>query len=228
MIVSNELTCFRYLLAENSFSEIVVYEQRDSVGGVWNYTPLPSGQHHIGQEDRTNGDTKHDAVDVVTAGLPKLNTPMYEGLETNLPHMLMQFSDTPFPKKTQLFPKRETVMQYLQDYANEVIEMIRFNNRVTDVTPTEDGEYHGWTVTTRAGADGAKNTSQVFDAVIAANGHCDWPLLPNIDGLDEWGETFPESLHHSVSYKNATGFKNKVSEECTVYLGVSLYPQALY
>ena len=220
---ATRLTCCRYLLAENSFSEIVIYEQRDSVGGVWNYTPLSSGQHHVGQEDHINGHTKHDAIDVVTAGLPNLNTPMYEGLETNLPHMLMQFSDTPFPKETQLFPKRETVMRYLQDYANEVIEMIRFNNQVTDVAPIGDGDYHGWTVTTRAGSDGAKKTAQVFDAVVAANGHCDWPLLPNIDGLDEWSQTLPELLHHSVSYKNAMGFKNKVSTECSIYLYVSLY-----
>ena len=182
---------------------------------------MPSGQHPVGDEDRINGHTTRDAIDVVTAGLPKLNTPMYEGLETNLPHMLMQFSDTPFPRKTQLFPKRETVMQYLQDYANEVIDMIRFSTQVIDVAPTGDGEYHGWTLTTRAGSDGAMDTTQIYDAVIAANGHCDWPLLPNIDGLDDWSRTLPESLHHSVSYKNAMGFKNKVSNEFSMYLLVS-------
>lgn len=161
-----------------------------------------------------NGDlTRYSAPcpeDVVTADLPKLNTPMYDGLESNLPHMLMQFSDTPFPKGTQLFATRENVQQYLQDYANDVISMIRFDHYVTDVRRTRDREYDGWEVTTRVTAK-KENQFERFDAVIAANGHCDWPLLPEIQGLDAWSKKYPDSLYHSVSYKNAKTFENKVS-----------------
>lgn len=147
----------------------------------------------------------------MTNGLPKLNTPMYEGLESNLPHMLMQFSDTPFPEETQLFATRETVMQYLQDYANDVISMIKFDHHVIDVRPTRGGEDHGWEVTTRV-TDGREHEIERFDAVVAANGHCDWPLLPEIEGLDAWSKEYPESLYHSVSYKNAKAFEKKVSK----------------
>ena len=136
---------------------------------------------------------------------------MYEGLESNLPHMLMQYSDTPFPEGTQLFATRETVMQYLQDYASDLYPMIRFDHRVVDVRPTNGDEGHAWDVTTRITAEG-KIKVERFDAVIAANGHCDWPLLPNVEGLEAWSEKFPDSLFHSVSYKSAKTFENKVSE----------------
>jgi len=150
-------------------------------------------------------------MDVMTANLPKHNTPMYEGLESNLPHMLMQFSDTPFPEGTQLFPTRETVLQYLQDYASDIISMIRFGHQVIDVRSAKGDEHHGWEVTAKATAE-SENKVERFDAIIVANGHCDWPLLPDIDGLDAWSKEFPESLYHSVSYKNAKAFENKVSK----------------
>lgn len=38
-------------------------------------------------------------------------TAMYEKLHTNIPKELMQFSDKSFPKDSQLFPKRETVLE---------------------------------------------------------------------------------------------------------------------
>lgn len=190
----------------------MLYEQRQSVGGVWNYTPLPSDR-----QNPMNGDfprsSDSTAIQVVTANLPELNTPMYEGLESNLPHMLMQFSDTPFPKGTQLFPTRETVQQYLEDYASEVMPLIRFDHQVTEVKPVGDGN-HGWRVTATAMAEG-KDIVESFDAAIAANGHCDKPLLPNITGLNAWARLFPETLHHSVSYKNPKAFTKKVSSRLT-------------
>ena len=149
-------------------------------------------------------------MDVITANLPKLNTPMYEGLESNLPHMLMQFSDTPFPEGTQLFPTRETVWRYLQDYASEIISIIRFGHQVVDVRPSRAEDVHVWEVTARAAAEGVDEVER-FDAVVAANGHCDWPLLPDVEGLGAWSKELPESLYHSVSYKNPKAFKNKVS-----------------
>ena len=199
---------FRYLLAENVFTDIVILEQRSSVGGIWDYTPLPPKPN-----GSINGDlyssSAPKAMNTVTANLPKLNTPMYEGLESNLPHMLMQYSDTPFPTGTQLFPRRETVLQYLRDYASEIISLIRFDNQVVDVRLTSG---HGWEVTTRTAGE-KSNKIEEFDAVVAANGHCDWPLLPNIEGLDAWSEKYPDSLYHSVSYKNAKSFEHKVSKQ---------------
>lgn len=38
-------------------------------------------------------------------------TAMYEKLHTNIPKDLMKFSDKEFPKDSQLFPKRDTVLE---------------------------------------------------------------------------------------------------------------------
>ena len=201
---------FRYLLAENTFSIIVIFEQRNSVGGIGYYTPLP-----LRTQRPVNGSLSSSsapkAMGVVTASLPELNTSMYEGLESNLPHMLTQFSDTPFPKGTQLFPRRETVLQYLRDYASEITDMIRFDHEVIEVKMMNGGECHEWEVMTRAGGD-KDNIIKRFDALVAANGHCDWPLLPSIEGLDAWSEELSNSLYHSVSYKNPKPFEKRVSK----------------
>ncbi|KAL8725497.1 MAG: hypothetical protein Q9166_007317 [cf. Caloplaca sp. 2 TL-2023] len=109
---------------------------------------------------------------------------------------------------TQLFASREVVLQYLQEYSTDILPLIRFCHHVLHIRP-ENGEPNArWEVTVK---DTAKETTQVesFDAIIAANGHCDWPLLPSIEGLDTWSRMFPESLHHSVSYKNNDSFMDK-------------------
>ena len=137
---------------------------------------------------------------------------MYDGLESNLPHMLMQFSDTPFPVATQLFPSRETVQEYLESYANEIRSLISFHHQVVSVTPIAGGEYHGWDVKVQKTTGARESKVERFDAVIAANGQCSWPKVPDIEGLDTWAGLYPDSLFHSVSYKNPRAFENKVSQ----------------
>ena len=127
--------------------------------------------------------------------------------------MLMQYSDTPFPVATQLFPSRETVLEYLETYATDVRSLISFRHQVISVAPTAGDEYHGWEVKVQETTGAHKSKVEEFDAVIAANGHCGWPKLPDIEGLDTWAELYPESLFHSVSYKNPQAFKDKVSSK---------------
>ena len=197
----------RYLLAEHVFSKVVIFERRNRVGGVWNYTPLARAVNTNGYQQSAD-----KAIDVATANLPDLNTPMYEGLESNLPHMLMQFSDVPFAEGTQLFASRENVMEYLENYAQEVEHLIKYNCEVIDVRPKRDHKNGIWEVMTKSLSPNDIHVEH-FDAVVSANGHCDWPLLPDIEGLDDWSRAFPQSLHHSVSYKNPLSFCGKVSPE---------------
>ncbi|KAL8825427.1 MAG: hypothetical protein Q9170_007794 [Blastenia crenularia] len=199
------LVAAKYLLAENKSFDITIFEQRDSVGGLWHYTPLsPKAQQPL--NGHTNGSTD-TAMDIITQELSKLNTPMYEDLESNLPLAVMQFSDAPFPKSTQLFAKQELVLQYIRDYAEDLRSLIHLEHFVEEVRKADNR----WEITIRA--KGAHTVAkQQFDAVIVAvNGHTDWPLLPPIEGLDEWTKAYPDSVFHSVSYKNAQAFKNKVS-----------------
>ena len=139
---------------------------------------------------------------------------MYEKLEANLPHTLMQFSDTPFAEGTQLFPSRECVMRYLEDYSNDIAHLIRFEHEILEVRPANSPKSSGWEITSKAHGN-KESFQETYDAVVMANGHCSDPLLPPIQGLDAWAELFPLSLHHSVAYKNAQAYKDRVSHVVT-------------
>ncbi|KAL8819226.1 MAG: hypothetical protein Q9191_007777, partial [Dirinaria sp. TL-2023a] len=195
------LATAKYLNAEGKFSEIIIYEQRSSVGGLWHYNPLVTqAQPYL------NGDTK-DAMNLITSEIPKLNTPMYEGLEANLPLNVMQFSDKQF-LNSQLFPKRETVLEYIRDYSEGLGPMLKLEHHVLDVRQVVAPSDQEWEVSVRV-KDGTIQKEK-FDAVIVAiNGHTDWPLLPNVAGLNDWSEAHPDSIFHSVTYKNADAFRDK-------------------
>ena len=63
------------------------------------FTPLPTKRQEFLNGD-LNKHSKTNSVKVMAADLPKFNTPMYQGLESNLPHTLMQFEDTLSPEGT--------------------------------------------------------------------------------------------------------------------------------
>ncbi|KAL8768856.1 MAG: hypothetical protein Q9209_005037 [Squamulea sp. 1 TL-2023] len=114
------------------------------------------------------------AIDTVTACLPKLNTPMYDGLESNLPHTLMQFSETPFPATTQLFASQEVVLHYLEDYAKDVMHLIHFGHEVNCVRPTKAKKSCGWEVTRVLLVGGGPSGADISNQIAAK---CRHPLL---------------------------------------------------
>ena len=71
---SNSPKTCRLLLAENHFSEIVVYEQRDALGGIWNY---------------------EDSM---------FPPSVYLGLESNILTSIMEYSDSHFPQEHLSYP----------------------------------------------------------------------------------------------------------------------------
>jgi cation diffusion facilitator CzcD-associated flavoprotein CzcO len=62
-----------------------------------------------------------------------LETPLYDNLEANIPKDLMAYSDKPFPDDAPLFPNHKTVLKYLEEHAEEVRHLIRFQTQVLDV-----------------------------------------------------------------------------------------------
>ena len=132
----------RYLLAETVFSEIDIYEQRASCGGCWNYTQdlsktrvdVPQTNPHLPPEEPTwpeNDEGREAECKLVKQ--PIFVSPMYDRLETNIPHTLMAYSDDLSFEDNQLFPSREDVLQYLKDYARDVRHLIKFQTQVTEV-----------------------------------------------------------------------------------------------
>ncbi|KAH0537426.1 hypothetical protein FGG08_005779 [Glutinoglossum americanum] len=205
------LATAKYLLAERSFPQVDIFEQRGTIGGIWNFSPeipsystLPQISPYIPVEkpqQRADGE----------AIFP---SPMYEGLETNIPHELMKYSDLPFSIEVPLFPPYEVVKEYLEEYANDIRHLIHFSTQVLDVRPldsrnSDEGNYHEiWRVKTRKSGTQLEDVRD-YDAVVVAGGNFDVPYVPDICGLAEWNEHYPGIATHSKAYRKPDYFKGK-------------------
>ncbi|KAK2763045.1 hypothetical protein FQN54_009678 [Arachnomyces sp. PD_36] len=205
------LAAAKYLLAEKCFDKIDIFEQRSTVGGVWNYSPA-SDKRQLSQEiPQVNPHQPPDNPIWHTGekGARKADfvSPLYDNLETNIPNFLMRFSDKPFPENVQLFPKHETVIQYLEDYSADIRHLIQFQVQVTD-TRLEDASRGTWSITTKTLETGQENTG-VYDAVVVASGHYNVPNIPSIPGISAWNETYPGALCHSKFYNSPESYRDK-------------------
>jgi cation diffusion facilitator CzcD-associated flavoprotein CzcO len=133
-------------------------------------------------------------------------SPVYDSLETNIPHNLMNFSDQPFPQGTSLFPRRQIVKEYLENYAVGLESFISLSTQVLEVKKEEGRRWAVKTLDLKT-----KETSvTLFDAVLVASGHYSDPFIPDIPGLAEFSQVHPASVSHSKFYKNPSALANKV------------------
>lgn len=214
---------FRSLLAEELCKELDVFEQRSSFGGVWNYSTttknnklcVPQTSPNQPVEDPTWQTEGRDS-DVGHSEKIIFPTPMYDGLETNIPDLLMAHSDDQSLMSQQLFPSREMVLIYLEQYANGIRDLVSFNAQVMDVRLNEGhgGEY--WAVHIK-NLITQETRVKDFDAVVIASGHYDVPLIPNIKGIGAWNHANPGLVSHSKTYSNPSFYKGKK----TVIVGYS-------
>jgi len=198
------LAVAKYLVAENSFSTIDVFEQQSQVGGVWNYTANVTGSCSIPQ---TN-----PYVPVEVPLWPKdlkdpvFTSPMYDRLNTNIPKDLMRFSDLKFPPNSLLFPTRQCVQDYLIKYSHNVRHLISFSTQISSMHLNGDNE--SWHLTTLNVKTQEKQETD-YDAVVVASGHYSVPFIPDISGIREWTAAYPNSILHSKHYRYSEPFRNK-------------------
>ena len=187
------------------FEKIDLYEQRACTGGLWNYephvpyepSPVPSTDPNAGYE-----------VPVKIKGTKKFPSPMYDGLETNIPHSLMEYSDDDRLTSDQLFPPYDHVLKYLQNYADEVKYLIRFNTQVQSIQDSEVGGQEQWSISSKSLITHAR-FEEIYDAVVIASGHYSVPYLPEVEGICEWSKANPGSIKHSREFERPTEFANK-------------------
>ena len=132
---------------------------------------------------------------------------MYERLESNIPHVIMKHSDR-LLEDNQLFPSRETVLKYLEDYAQEIRHLVHFQTQVIDISWMRHGEQPTWLVRSK---DLKSNHifKKIYDAVVVANGHYTVPHLPSIKGICEWNKAYPGTITHSKHYRRPAPYLNK-------------------
>ena len=210
--LETEWLAYRYLLAEGCFNSIDIFEQQASFGGVWNYSNDPIGGVGVPQTNPyqpLDEPVWHSVPDQngFTNGAQQATfvSPMYERLETNIPHSLMKFSDVPSLEDHQLFPSREVVTQYLADYGEEVRHLVSFQTQIVEINQKNPGAHQ---VRLK---DLQTNTfyEKTYDAVVVANGHYTVPRLPNIKGIKEWNRVNPGIISHTKYYRRPDRFADE-------------------
>lgn len=169
--------------------EIDLYDSRSKLGGIWNYS--------IDKE-------KYDSDEAIVKNKENNFTPIYNYLETNIPHKAMEFSNFRFPEGTVDFPFRTVVLDYIARYADSVGPCAKYlDTKVTNVEKTTQ-----WDVTIQDLTTGISQTKQ-YDAVIVANGHFEVPRIPEVEGLEEWKIKDPHSITHAKFFNTPDVYKNE-------------------
>lgn len=202
-------------MAEFNGILIDIFEQRASFGGVWNYSDYPVGTIDIPQMNADQPLEKpiwhSDGIkDDLTNREPytSFDSPMYEQLETNIPHCLMKYSDAPSLESHQLFPSRQVVTQYLEDYAEDIRRLVMFQTQITDIRPYSPDTKTGWVVQFKS-LKSNEACERLYDAVVVANGHYTVPTLPEIKGISEWDQANKGIISHSKFYRRPEPFTKK-------------------
>lgn len=150
-------------------------------------------------------------------------SPVYDFLETNIPHTLMNYSDKAFPETSSLFPRHEVVREYLESYAKELEPMLSLGTQVLSIKKTQNTSRARWEVEV-LDLKTDKRRIEEFDAVMIASGHYNDPFIPEIKGLAEFNRIHPGCISHSKFYRRPDQYADKVSSGhskytfCTVQL----------
>lgn len=114
-------------------------------------------------------------------------------------------------------PPCPQVQRYLEAFADEfeLLQFVRFGMEVQRCVPVQGHRAEGtvpstwlrWEVVTRPAAQLQDNeaaaSSELYDAVVVANGHYSRPRVPQLPGQ----AAFPGLLMHSHSYRRPDPFK---------------------
>jgi dimethylaniline monooxygenase (N-oxide forming) len=109
---------------------------------------------------------------------------------TNLSKFSCTFSDYSWPQRTDIFPMRRTVIDYLRGYVEE-FRLQRYLRLSTTVEGVEAAGPHLWNVTTVH--EGVRET-RAFDWVVVASGVFSRPFVPEFDGLP----AFQGKIYHAA------------------------------
>lgn len=178
-------------LADAGFVNIVCFERRDVLGGLWYFSEKPATWADESTVNRTT--------------------------VINTSKEFMAFSDYPMPDHYPNFCHNKMVEKYFLDYVHhfDLEKYVRYNMEVISVKKHYSFQKTGrWEITSRDNSTG-QDLKETFDFVLIATGHHGGPNLPSFPGLD----TFQGQTMHSKEFKDALGFSDK--RACVVGIGNS-------
>ncbi|CAE7541488.1 FMO5 [Symbiodinium sp. CCMP2592] len=124
---------------------------------------------------------------------------VWESLRTNLSKYTCAFSDFPWPKEAETFPKAAEVCRYLEHFAESLRPHLHLSCEVTAVT--KDEANCGWQLTWR---EAGEMKQKLFKHVVVASGIFEKAHL-DLLGLD----SFPGLVCHAADYRKPEDFAGK-------------------
>ncbi|CAH0044605.1 unnamed protein product [Clonostachys solani] len=214
---------------------ITVFERSGGPGGIWNYKETPSPGPSYPSVRPSADDYGNLTPRLERAGKSKFSagkdtfsnahefrngesffapsSACYAGLYTNIPTSLMYPSIKSWPEDTPNLVPHSAVKRFLQELSSEsgVAQVTEYWTRVESAVKSEDGQ--GWRLTTKTlVTDGASNEvvdkSWDFDAVVVASGHYNLPRVPDIPGLTELKDLYPDRVIHSKQYRQPEAYRD--------------------
>ncbi|KAF7313360.1 Dimethylaniline monooxygenase [Mycena chlorophos] len=148
---------------------------------------------------------------------------VWNSLTSNVPAPLMKFYEHDWPERTPWRIPQQSLQRYLRSVysfygvnANDENPCMSYNTRVELIQKRFDaqGKERGWTLMLKklemVGDEASREEwwTEDFDAVVVATGTFNAPSMPNIPGLAEWKERYPETIVHSRQYRRPEMFAN--------------------
>lgn len=218
------------LVQEQQFDEIVLYERRGVLGGVWVLDenpdeldvppgldqeqldpPLPVPEFEVETREKRHYQQRY------------LHTASYKGLRTNIPELLMTYSDLKKwdaqddERVEEEYVRGVVVQRYIETYLKRNEDKIVLNTSVESVKKdyTKQDSQFELTLRTDTGEvdeDGHPVdlwSKRTFDAVVVATGHYHVPSIPDVPGIQDVYHKFPGVIVHSKTFRTADQFQGK-------------------
>lgn len=130
---------------------------------------------------------------------------VWPAMRTNTCSITTKFSDLEHPQDIPLYPRNQSILQYLQNYAKKfnIVPHIRFGTRVTHLARAADNA--SWEITSIRNE--RTESHNEFDAVIIASGRFTRPYIPTVRGL--YAFTGKCGITHSYRYQHPEVYKGK-------------------
>ncbi|PFH62094.1 hypothetical protein XA68_15185 [Ophiocordyceps unilateralis] len=209
------LAAAKYLLAQQAFDHIAVFEQQQDIGGVWVPPPAESSPPPPPSTvPQTNPFRPPETPVPIAEARPHYKpavyfpSPVYDHLRANIIGPLMQFSDEPFPSSCCVFPSLEDIRASVRRYGREVRHLVRFGQQVTRLELLQEQGRDRWHLRARDLLSG-ETADYVFDAVVVASGHYSLPFIPDIKNITDFHRAHPTVVTHSKHYRSPKSFLDK-------------------
>ncbi|KAF5211376.1 putative thiol-specific monooxygenase [Clavispora lusitaniae] len=223
------------LVQENSFDEIVLFERRDVLGGIWvldeNPIDTPNDVLQAGETSATidpplpnpfrDGPPGEKVRKLRPSQIRFEQTPSYHGMTTNIIEKFMTYSDQTQWKESEFnqYVDRSDVRNYIEKYIlrhkdNEKVRL-SFKSTVEDVEKIDaakdsDLPYQFKLTLRKELEDGTDEWFQEsFDAIVVAVGHYHVPFIPDVPGLKEVQKKFPNVVQHAKFFTTPDPYKDK-------------------